>query len=141
MSFNCNYLIFKICFTKIDFYRPAKNSLLVTEQPHVHSCLLYIFLLKTPLYRVETLTGIKFITWKQRIFVKNPETGRFLFFLLHILVHMVFAYLFREVRNHPQLFFSNVRVYQVTPRLKGQFVRNTTHYLFLEYFQSLRAKK
>jgi hypothetical protein len=37
-------------------------------------------------------------------------------------------------------FFSNVRVYQVTPRLKGKFVRNTTHYLFLEYFQSLRAK-
>jgi hypothetical protein len=41
----------------------------------------------------------------------------------------------------PTFFFSNIRVYQVTPRLKGQFVRNTTHYLFLEYFQSLRAKK
>jgi hypothetical protein len=39
------------------------------------------------------------------------------------------------------LFFSNGRVLQVTPRLKGYFVRNTTHYLFLEYFESLRAKK
>jgi hypothetical protein len=38
-------------------------------------------------------------------------------------------------------FFSNVRVCQVTPRLKAHFARNTTHYLFLEYFQSLRAKK
>jgi hypothetical protein len=57
------------------------------------------------LYRVETLTGIKFITWKWAIFVKNPETGRFLFFLAHILTHMVFAYLLPEVRNHPQLFF------------------------------------
>jgi hypothetical protein len=41
----------------------------------------------------------------------------------------------------PTFFFSNVRVYQVTTCLKGQFVRITTHYLFLEYFQSLRAKK
>jgi hypothetical protein len=54
---------------------------------------------------------------------------------------MVFAYLPPEVRNQPQLFFSNVRVYQVTPRLKGQFVTNTTHYLFLDCFQSLRTKK
>jgi hypothetical protein len=30
---------------------------------------------------VETLTGIKFITWTWAILVKNPETGRFLFFL------------------------------------------------------------
>jgi hypothetical protein len=36
-------------------------------------------------------------------------------------------------------FFSNVCT--VTPRLKAHFARNTTHYLFLEYFQSLRAKK
>jgi hypothetical protein len=75
------------------------------------------------------------------MFVKNTETGQFSVFLAHILTHMVFAYLLPEVRNHPQLFFSNVRVYQVIPRLKGQFVRNTTHHLFLEYFQSLRAKK
>jgi hypothetical protein len=75
------------------------------------------------------------------IFVKNTEIGQFLFFLVHILTYMVFAYIRPEVRNHPQLFFSNVRVYQVTPSLKGKFVRNTTHYLFLEYFQSLRAKK
>jgi hypothetical protein len=93
------------------------------------------------LYRVETLTGIKFITWKWAIFVKNPETGRFLFFLAHILTHMVFAYLLPEVRNHPQLFFSNGRVCQVTPRLKDHFAKNTTHYLFPRYFQSLRAKK
>jgi hypothetical protein len=42
-------------------------------------------------YSVETLTGIKFITWTWAIFVKNPETGRFLFFLAHILAHMVFT--------------------------------------------------
>jgi hypothetical protein len=74
-------------------------------------------------------------------FCKNTETGQFLFFLAHILTHMVFGYLLLKVRNHSQLFFSNVKVYQVTPRLKGQFVRNTTQYLFFEYFQSLRAKK
>jgi hypothetical protein len=38
-------------------------------------------------------------------------------------------------------FFSNGRVYQVTPRLKDHFARNTTYYLFPRYFQSLRAKK
>jgi hypothetical protein len=37
-------------------------------------------------YSVETLTGIKFITWTWAILVKNPETGRFLFFLAYILV-------------------------------------------------------
>jgi hypothetical protein len=36
---------------------------------------------------------------------KNPETGRFIFFLAHILTYMVFAYLLPEVRNHPQFFF------------------------------------
>jgi hypothetical protein len=50
------------------------------------------------LYSVETLTGIKFITWTWAILVKNPETGRSLFFLAYILVHMVFAYLLPEVR-------------------------------------------
>jgi hypothetical protein len=29
----------------------------------------------------------------------------------------------------------------VTPRLKAHFARNTTHYLFPEYFQNLCAKK
>jgi hypothetical protein len=53
------------------------------------------------IYSVETLTGIKFITWTRAILVKNPETGRFLFFLVYILVHMVFAYLLPKVRNHP----------------------------------------
>jgi hypothetical protein len=94
------------------------------------------------LYSVETLTGIKFITWTWAIFVKNPETGRFLFFLAYILVHIVFAYLLPEVRNH--LFFLKCRgytLYQVSPRLKGYLAGNTTHYLFPEYFQSLRAKK
>jgi hypothetical protein len=38
-------------------------------------------------------------------------------------------------------FFFNVRVCEVTPRLKGHFARNTTHYLFPEYFQKLHAKK
>jgi hypothetical protein len=38
---------------------------------------------------------------------KNPETGRFLFFLVHILAYMVVAYLLPEVHN---FFFSNVRV-------------------------------
>jgi hypothetical protein len=47
------------------------------------------------------LTGIKFLTWTYGIFVKNPETGRFLFLLAHILAYMVFAYLLPEVRNHP----------------------------------------
>jgi hypothetical protein len=78
------------------------------------------------------------ITWTQTIFVKNPEAGQFLFFLSHILAHMVFVYLLPEVRNHPYFFFSNVRVCQVIPRLKDHFARNTTHYLFPEYFQSLR---
>jgi hypothetical protein len=35
----------------------------------------------------------------------------------------------------------DIRVSQVTPRLKGYLARNTTHYLFPEYFQRLRAKK
>jgi hypothetical protein len=62
----------------------------------------YTYLLVSmPIYSVETLTGIKFITWTYLIFVQNPETGRFLFFLAHILAHMVFAYLFPEARNHP----------------------------------------
>jgi hypothetical protein len=50
---------------------------------------------------METLTGIKFITWTEAVFVKNPETNRFLFFLAHILAHMVFAYLLSQVRNRP----------------------------------------
>jgi hypothetical protein len=54
---------------------------------------------------VETLTGIKFITWKEAIFAKNTETGQFLFFLAHILTYMVSAYLLPEVRNHPPTFF------------------------------------
>jgi hypothetical protein len=40
----------------------------------------------------------------------------------------------------PLFFFSNVRVCQVTPRLKAHFARNITDYLLPEYFQSLRAK-
>jgi hypothetical protein len=60
------------------------------------------------IYRVETLTGIKFITWKLAIFVKNTETAQFLFFLAHILTHIVFAYLLPEVRNHP----NNTYVFQ-----------------------------
>jgi hypothetical protein len=56
-------------------------------------------------YSVETLTGIKFITWTLVIFVKNPKTGLLLFFLAHILAYMVFAYLFPEVRNNPYFFF------------------------------------
>jgi hypothetical protein len=66
---------------------------------------------RTTIYRVEALTGIKFITWKLAIFVKNPEAGRFLFFLAHILTYMVFAYLLPEVRNHPQLFFFKMEGY------------------------------
>jgi hypothetical protein len=38
------------------------------------------------------------------IFVQNPETGRFLFFLAHILAHLVFADLLPEARNHPYFF-------------------------------------
>jgi hypothetical protein len=90
---------------------------------------------------VETLTGIKFITWTLVIFVKNPETGRYLFFPAHILTDMVFAYLLPKARNHPELFFSNGRVCQMTPPLKAHFAKNTTHYLFPEYFQILRPKK
>jgi hypothetical protein len=41
----------------------------------------------------------------------------------------------------PLTFFSSVSVCQVTPRLKAHIARNTTHYLFPEYFQSLRPKK
>jgi hypothetical protein len=43
-------------------------------------------------------------------FVKNPKTGRFLFFLAHILAYRVSAYLLPEVRNTPNFFFSNGRV-------------------------------
>jgi hypothetical protein len=53
------------------------------------------------IYSVEALTGIKFITWTQAVFVKKSVTGRFLFFLAHILAHIVFAYLLAEARNHP----------------------------------------
>jgi hypothetical protein len=53
------------------------------------------------IYSVKTLTVIKFITLTQVIFVKNPETGRVLFFPAHILAHMVFSYLLPETRNHP----------------------------------------
>jgi hypothetical protein len=42
-------------------------------------------------HSVETLTGIKFITWTWAVFVKNPGTGRFLFFLAHILAHNGFC--------------------------------------------------
>jgi hypothetical protein len=51
------------------------------------------------LYSVEILTGIKFITCTWAISVKNPETGRFLFFLAYISVYMGFAYLLPKVRN------------------------------------------
>jgi hypothetical protein len=47
---------------------------------------------------------------------------------------MVFVYL----RNLPYLFFQTC---QVTPCLKGNFARNTTHYLFPQYLESQRAKK
>jgi hypothetical protein len=50
-------------------------------------------------YSVETLTEIKFT--RLPIFVKNPETSQFLFFLAHILAYMVFVYLVLEVRSHP----------------------------------------
>jgi hypothetical protein len=89
---------------------------------------------------VETLTGIKFITWTLVIFVQNPETGRFLFFLAHILAHLVFANLPRKLATTPNFFFANGTC-QVIPRLKAHFAKITTHYLFPEYFQSLRAKK
>jgi hypothetical protein len=45
---------------------------------------------------METLTGIKFITWTLVIFVKNPETGRFLFFAAHILARIVFASFYKK---------------------------------------------
>jgi hypothetical protein len=56
---------------------------------------------KNEICSVETLTGIKFITWTQVIFVENSKTGRFLFFLAHILAHGVFTYLLPEVGIHP----------------------------------------
>jgi hypothetical protein len=90
---------------------------------------------------VETPTGTKFITWTWAILAKNSETGRFLCLPAHIPVPMVFAHLLPEVRNHPQLSPSNVRVCQVIPRLKAHSARNTTHYLSPEHPQSLRAKK
>jgi hypothetical protein len=76
------------------------------------------------------------------IFAKNPETDRFLFFLAHILAHMVFC-IFAPGSSQPtpNFFFSNRRVCQVTPRLKAHFAKKTTHYLFPEYFRSLRVKK
>jgi hypothetical protein len=36
---------------------------------------------------------------------KNPETGPFLFFLAHILAHMVFAYLLPEAHNLGRVLF------------------------------------
>jgi hypothetical protein len=74
------------------------------------------------------------------IFVKNPEIGRFLFILAHILKHLVFEYLLPEVRTPLTFFFFYGRVCQGTPRLKAHFAKNTTHYLFPEYFQSLLLK-
>jgi hypothetical protein len=56
---------------------------------------------KREICSVETLTGIKFTTWTQVIFVENFETGQFLFFLAHILAHEVFTYLLPEVGIHP----------------------------------------
>jgi hypothetical protein len=74
------------------------------------------------------------------IFVKYPETDRFLFFLAHILAYMVF--ISAPGSSQPSLaFFFNVRVCQVTPSLKAHFAKNTTHYLFPEYFQRLCAIK
>jgi hypothetical protein len=75
------------------------------------------------------------------IFIKNSETGRFLFFPAHILAHMVFAYLLPKSSQPPLTFFSNGRVCQVTPRLKAHIAKNRTHYLFAEYFEILRSKK
>jgi hypothetical protein len=65
------------------------------------------------------------------IHVKKSETGQLLLFFLA----------FRKCATTCNLFFSNVRVCQVTPRSKDHIARNTTHYLFLESFQSLYAKK
>jgi hypothetical protein len=41
----------------------------------------------------------------------------------------------------PLTFFFKYKGIPRLPRLKAHFARNTTHYLFSEYFQSLRAKK
>jgi hypothetical protein len=41
------------------------------------------------------------IQWKLWTSVKNSDTGQLLFFVAHILAHMVFVYLLPEVRNRP----------------------------------------
>jgi hypothetical protein len=54
---------------------------------------------------MEILTGIKFITWPYVIFVKNPETGRFLFFPAHILAQWFLHICSRKLATTPNFFF------------------------------------
>jgi hypothetical protein len=70
---------------------------------------------------------------------KNPETGRFLFFLAHIWRIWFLRICCRKFATTPNFFFSNRRVCQVTFRLKGYLARNTMHSLFPEYFQKIKT--
>jgi hypothetical protein len=85
-------------------------------------------------YSVETLTD----NFDIGDFCKKfRNKSIFIFPCPHLGVYGFCIYILPEERNHPKLFFSNVRVCQVTPRLKPHFARNIMHYLFPEYFQSL----
>jgi hypothetical protein len=59
------------------------------------------------------------------IFVKNPETGRFLFFPPIFWRIWFLCISSRKLATTPNFFFSNARVCQVTPRLKANFARRT----------------
>jgi hypothetical protein len=103
-----------------------------------HCILSYVVL--TVVYSVETLTGIKFVG----DFCKKISKQVDFCFSLSTFWSIWFLHIFsRKCTTATNFFcnFVNVMVYQVIPRLKAHFARNTMPYLFPEYFQSLRAKK
>jgi hypothetical protein len=86
------------------------------------------------LLHCETDFGVYRCGQLGHIFVKNPETCP------HFGAYG-FCISAPGISQPPLTFFSNGRVCQITPHLKDYFAKNTTVYLFREYFQSLRAKK
>jgi hypothetical protein len=90
----------------------------------------------TYIYSVETLTGIKIHNLDIGNFCKKSQNRSiFVFPCPHFGVYG-FCLSASGSSQSPLTFF-----FQMIPRLKDYLARNTTHYLFPEYFQSLRAKK
>jgi hypothetical protein len=83
-------------------------------------------------YSVETLTGIKFITWKYVGNSRKKFRNRsiFVFPCPYFGAYGFCASAPGSSQPLVTFFFSNGRVCQVTPRLKAHFAKNTTHYLF-----------